>query len=356
MNVGELTRHNIGDQHMLEAGESVVVAVSGGPDSLCLLHVLMGLRAELGIELHVAHLNHGLRGDEAAADAEYVRGLAAEWGVAATVETADVPAYRRTRRLSLEEAARQVRYAFLTRVAAAVGAHTVATGHTADDQVETILMHWLRGAGLTGLRGMQPVQEWPGGLRVIRPLLEVSRGDVEAYCVANGLRPRRDRSNNDERIWRNRVRRQLLPLLEQLSPGVRASILRTAHILADDDAYMRDQVRSLWPAIAKTATDAVEIDLPAWQAQPLAIQRRIVREAWRQIAASYDDLSWLQVERARDLLSSTGGRTMSLPHGVRLYRSYAKRPSPVQMPDEFRIRIGQHHLDALPVQPEREFA
>jgi tRNA(Ile)-lysidine synthase len=323
MDIAAQTRHNVIARHMLAAGERVVVAVSGGPDSLCLLHVLTQLRSELGIDLHVAHLNHGLRGAEADADAEFVRHLAAEWGIGATVESADVQAYRAANHLSLEQAARQVRYAFLRRVAASAGAQAIAIGHTADDQVETILMHWLRGAGLTGLRGMAPVEDRLGGVRLIRPLLDVSRRDVEAYCSANALQPRRDRTNEDEHIWRNRLRRRVLPVLEQVSPRLRETMLRTAQIMADEDEYLFEQVRALWPDIAVEKDGLVSFDLRTWQSQPAALQRRLVREAWAHVAAGYDDLSWLHVEQVRDLVGARRvGKSLSLPQGVRALCTY----------------------------------
>jgi len=150
-------RETIERHDLLPAGETVVLGVSGGPDSLAMLHLLGRLAGEYGVTLHVGHLNHGLRGAEADADATYVAEVSRAWGAPCTVESADVAAVARERGLAIEEAARQVRYAFLARLARGVGACTVAVAHNADDQVETVLMHLLRGAGLAGLRGMRPV-------------------------------------------------------------------------------------------------------------------------------------------------------------------------------------------------------
>ncbi|HDH09587.1 MAG TPA: tRNA lysidine(34) synthetase TilS, partial [Chloroflexi bacterium] len=148
-------RQTIDRYELLAPGETVVVGVSGGPDSLCLLHVLRRL-SEYDLKLHVAHLNHMIRGEEADADAAFVAELAKEWGLPATIEAYDVPRLAREKKLALEEAARQARYGFLAQVARRVGARRIAVGHNADDQTETIIMHWLRGAGLAGLRGMLP--------------------------------------------------------------------------------------------------------------------------------------------------------------------------------------------------------
>ena len=251
MHVLESTRHNLTHHRMLSPGDRVVVAVSGGQDSLCLLHVLKLLASEMRFGLHVAHLNHGLRGADSDADAAFVRQTALEWGIAATVETAAVLTYRKEHHLSLEDAARRLRYAFLQRVAAEVGAAAIATGHTADDQVETIIMHWLRGAGPGGLRGMLPVQALAGGIRLIRPLLDVTRAETGGYCRENGLAARHDLSNDDSAIQRNYVRHSVLPALDKVTPAARANILRTARILADEDAYMQQQVDLAWQALAE---------------------------------------------------------------------------------------------------------
>ena len=166
---------------------SLVVAVSGGPDSMALLHALLHLRGRLGLSLRGAHLDHGLRGDAGAADAAFVADIFAAAGVPCDVEKADVAAYRAAHRLSLEQAAREVRYAFLARVYREHGANAVALGHTADDQAETILMHVVRGSGLTGLRGMEPWSSRPvegTDVRFVRPLLGVPRGPTPRTTAA----------------------------------------------------------------------------------------------------------------------------------------------------------------------------
>ncbi len=319
---------SIGAHQMVAPADTIVVAVSGGPDSLCLLHVLCALREELDISLHVAHLDHGLRGRESAADAAFVGELARAWQLPVTVEAADVAAYRRAHKLSLEEAARQVRYAFLADVARRVSANAVAVGHTADDQVETILMHWLRGAGLTGLRGMLPVQRLPGtaeheSIRLIRPLLEITRGETEDYCRAHGLAPRRDRSNEDDRLRRNRVRRQVLPLLEQFNPNLRSLLLRTARIVADDEACMDQQTATAWRAVAQVEEGSVSFHLDQWQGIPAALQRRLLRRAWAHLSGALSDLSWVHVEQARDIIARRRvGTGAHLPGGVSLLVGY----------------------------------
>jgi tRNA(Ile)-lysidine synthase len=221
-------------QHrLLSANERLVVAVSGGADSVCLLHILVGLKERLKIKLHIAHLNHQLRDAESDADADYVADLARNLGIPATIERRDVKGYRKEQRLSPEEAAREVRYRFLAEVAGATGAQAVAAGHTRDDHIETILMHLIRGAGTRGMRGLQPSTGWPsktGGLIVIRPLLEVSHQETEDYCRQYRLTPRLDASNLSLSPLRNRIRQQLMPLLQGYNPGIAEALLRTGRI------------------------------------------------------------------------------------------------------------------------------
>lgn len=205
MAVLEQARETILRHGLFSHGDKVVVGVSGGPDSLTLLNCLRLLSAELQIVLHVAHLNHQLRGGESDADAQFVAWLAQEWKLPKTIGTRDIRPLANSERLSVEEAARRARYEFLIEVAQGIGAKVIAVAHHADDQVETVLMHFLRGAGLAGLRGMRyKIRVSDLGFRVanslisspdlflVRPLLDVTRDQIEAYCKRNYLAPHYD--------------------------------------------------------------------------------------------------------------------------------------------------------------------
>ncbi len=336
------------ERHALcAAGQTVVVGVSGGVDSLVLLHVLLALRDRLGIRLHVATLDHGLRGEAGAADAAFVRATAEAWGVPCTTGRADVPALADSLGLGIEETARRVRYTFLVRVARQVGAKRVAVGHQRDDQAETVLLHLLRGSGLSGLRGMAPIspltdshiladiplqcdpslnssaapQLWP---MLIRPLLTISRAEIEAYAAAHGLQPRADASNADLTYLRNRLRHQVLPLLETLNPNIRQTLAQTADVLRADaevleaagEAALRQVTRSSPPG-------SVLFDRAAWAVLPLALKRYTLRAAVRQLRPDLRDVTYAHIADAVALAESgrTGARA-PLPGGLALRVSY----------------------------------
>jgi tRNA(Ile)-lysidine synthase len=319
-------------QHSLfSPGDAVVVGVSGGPDSLTLLHSLRALRDELQITLHVAHLNHQLRGSESDADAEFVAWLAREWDLPATVEARDVGAFAREQRLSLEEAARQARYAFLAEVAQRVGARVIAVAHHADDQAETVLMHFLRGAGMAGLRGMEYKTEIRDSrfqppipnLQLVRPLLNVTREEIEDYCKENSLTPRFDRSNLDMTFFRNRLRQEVLPYLETLNPNIRRVLLRTSHALADDYDFLQAQVRAAYAQVAREEEDTIVFARGAWSALHPALQRGTLRAAAQQLRSDLRNIDWTHIEGARRVaLEKSTGAAATLVGGLMLVVGY----------------------------------
>lgn len=298
----------------------IVVAVSGGPDSVCLLHVLRQLREDVGIEPHVAHLDHRLHA-QALAHAHYVARLCRRLGIRATIEARDVGAYRRERRLSLEEAARQVRYAFLAQVAYEVGATCVATGHTADDQVETVLMHLLRGAGWVGLQGMAqagPHPYAPGSpLRLLRPLLGTSKAETGAYCRAHHLRPRQDPTNVQLSLLRNRVRHALLPLLEKYNPRISEALLRLSEMARDQVSLLDGLVREAWPRVVAEDAGGLRISSPHLIEQPPAVRQHLLRRAIERLLGSFTDFEAHHLERLEAALRGGAGRSTPLPRGLR---------------------------------------
>jgi tRNA(Ile)-lysidine synthase len=259
---------------VFQHGESVVAAVSGGPDSISLLHCLHQLARELGISLHVAHVHHGLREADADADAAYVQQEAHSLVLPYTLLRTDVRAFAASERLSLESAARTVRYAGLRSLAKDLGADCLALGHTEDDQAETVLLHLLRGSGLDGLAAMRPRR---GDLA--RPLLGQPRAAITAFCAAQGLSPRDDRTNDDPTIRRNAVRWELLPALETFNPRARTALARCAGTLAADADYLRAQAEEALVAVLAPCDipQGTALSLESLSALPLALRNRVLR-------------------------------------------------------------------------------
>jgi len=311
--------HFIQEHHLVPSQSHLLVAVSGGPDSVCLLHILVRLRDELGIRLHVAHLNHQLRGAESEADAQYVSNLARRLGIPATIEQRDVKGYQKHERISLEEAAREVRYTFLAQVAKAIGASRVAVGHTTDDHIETILMHLVRGTGTRGLRGLQPHAEWQSSgnsLTIIRPLLQVSREETASYCHEHKLMPRIDASNLSLSPLRNRIRHQLLPLLKSYNPQVTEALLRTAEIASDDLAFIDKEGIQLWDEIAQRQEKTIILDKKRLLELPSALKRHLLRMSIEKLLGNVKDIEMRHIEEITGALTKPAGKRLSLPEGL----------------------------------------
>ncbi len=313
-------RSTISEFEMLEPGERVIVAVSGGPDSLALLHVLHDLAPELEIALTVGHLHHGLRGAEADADAEFVQDVARGLRLECVVEQSDVRALARERGIGLEEAGREARYAFLRRLAHTLGAGKIAMGHTGSDVAETVLMNLLRGAGLDGLQGIPPRRD-----NVVRPLIRVTRRETEAFCRSRGLLPRTDRTNFDERFLRARIRHKILPLLQaELDINVEQKLLETVTLLRGDAEILSDLTRKTLEAVAiRRKPELMELRLADAAALPVGLLRRVIREALREVRGELQDLGQRHIAALCELVrDGVTGSEIHLPGGIVARRGY----------------------------------
>jgi tRNA(Ile)-lysidine synthase len=273
-------RRTIRRHDLCPQGTRVLVALSGGSDSVALTLILRELAAHGGFTLvSVAHFNHGLR-PTAARDEEFCREFAATLGLPLVVDSADVQGYAAAQRLSVEEAARRARYAFLHRAAADAGAERIAVGHTRDDQAETVLLKLIRGAGLTGLAGI-----YPRNGALIRPLIDVSRGDLRAYLATLRAGWVDDESNEDLDNPRNRIRHRVLPELDRAYGGATAGAIARAASLAREDGQWLDEVAARrYEEIAVRRPEGIEIESSALSREPLPLRRRLVLQGLRTIA------------------------------------------------------------------------
>ncbi len=301
-------REAIARYRMVECGDGVVIAVSGGADSMVLLHALHNLRDELGCRLVVAHLDHGLR-PSSAGDARFVSEAAAALGLALESERVDVGQLARVRRGGLEDAAREARRTFLARVAAQHSAARIALGHTADDQAETLLYRLARGTGWAGLGAMAPVSG-----RLIRPLLSVTRAEVRQFASEQGIRWREDATNSDLRFARNRIRERVLPELVALNPDAARALTRTSALARDAETIARFAVDCVWPNVCLGETaDCVRLSRVHLAAVPRAVQSEVVREALRRVRGDLHGLGHAHIHAVLSLVERSTEGARDLP-------------------------------------------
>lgn len=333
---------------MLLPGQRLAVAVSGGADSVALLAALRELAPELGITLAVAHVNHELRGAESAADQQFVQELAAAAGLVCHVRRGPVAAGE-----NLEQAAREQRRSFFTELVASGTVHHVATAHTEDDQAETVLLRLLRGAGPHGLAAILPVTR--EGL--IRPALDLSRAALRTWAASQGVRWREDTSNLDPAFARNRLRRDLLPALEQdWNPGLKPLLAQTAELAREDNACLDASAAALAQQLfAAGPYESWLLPVPALLAQPLALQRRLVRLAVERIRGDLRRLDYEHVKRVLALARSPEGDGRLQVPGVDVLRSFSWlrfAPWPSRAPADRNWRIPLHFEAEIPLPGE----
>ncbi|MFA6850955.1 MAG: tRNA lysidine(34) synthetase TilS [Selenomonadaceae bacterium] len=311
------------EHHLFEYGDTILVACSGGPDSLALLHVFLTLKEKYNLHLHVAHLDHMFRGEASKADAVFVQQFCEVWALPYTVRTVDVPDYAQKRAMSDEAAAREVRYAFLRDVAAGIdskgGQVHIATAHHADDQAETVLLHLFRGAGSEGLAAICPAEAG-----IIRPFLGITRFEIEAYCEKKGLLPRHDATNDIPNYMRNKLRLQLLPQLRrEYNPAITQALCRSAVLARSEHDFIHKTAQALWSKIVQEKKDRLLILRAPFISLHTALQREILRLAVECVAGSLKNITFLHMEELNALVrQGRVGKGIDLPGGVRGYCSY----------------------------------
>lgn len=330
----------------------LVIGVSGGPDSLSLLYALHHLSPKLGLDLHVAHFNHGLRGPASDSDAIFVKDQAESLGLPFSTAKEYVKSRPKGHSRSLEEQAREARYNFLARVAHDQNAVGVAVAHTSDDQAETILLHLIRGTGLRGLVGMKPVSEAisPAGIgfTLFRPLLDVSRAQTEAYCVALDLAPRTDHTNLLPETLRNRLRIELLPQLRQYNPRFTDALIRLAESASLDHSFIQAHVDEIATNLVEQVESGFSISRRKLSEVHPALRRRVLAHTLELLTGSPIDIEAVHLEVLASLATGDTGSTLELPNGIHASLGYEdlllirnptpsalpRRQEPIPLPDE----------------------
>jgi tRNA(Ile)-lysidine synthase len=309
----------IKEHSLIEAGDRIVVAVSGGPDSLCLLHLLNRISSSISFDLVVAHMNHSMR-PEADDEADMVQDLAAAFSLPFYKKKENVVKFAAEHNLSVEEAGRNLRYRFLQEVARQSAAAKIAVGHHRDDQAETVLFNLLRGTGPDGLAGMLPCRTI-GKTKLIRPLLTLSRLETEAYCRDNGLRPALDSTNRQTGYTRNRIRLDLLPHLEKnYNPRVKEALARLSSLAAEDRRFLQEQTARALKFVSRAQGNRMIISKDRLRMLPQALRSRVARLALERYVMS-SQVEWTHVHSLLSLTKETGADCeIALPGKARLYR------------------------------------
>lgn len=305
-------------QGLFRPGDTLVVALSGGADSCALLDLLSRLPG-YNLRLIAAHLNHCLRGGESDADQEFCRGLASCYAIPFEVRRIDVKSMASEGRLNLEDAGRRARIEFLDEISKTYGAAAVVLAHHADDQAETVLMRLLRGSGMTGLSGMA----YRNARGYVRPLLDITRSEIEQYLHGRGMEWREDASNSDTIYLRNRIRHELLPLLESYNPEIRSCLASTASIISGDEGLLCGLTEKAFAESCLTGEGRIVCGVGQLRSINPALRRRVLRHAIKKLSGTLDGVSQRHIDAICDMIDSGRPNSrLALPHSVAAVREY----------------------------------
>lgn len=309
----------INKHNLIQKGDKIVLGLSGGPDSVCLLHVLNRLKKDFNIEIYAAHLNHQIRGIEAQKDALYVSKLCEDMGIIFFVKSINVPKYCENEGLSLEEGARELRYEMFYEIKDKIKANKIAIGHNLNDQAETVMMRIMRGTGLKGLKGIDYIRD----NCIIRPILDVERNEIEEYCEAYNLNPRIDKTNLENIYTRNKIRLDLLPYMkDNFNSNVIESIVRMSNSLKSDNDYIEKEAEAKFREVSNIKEKGfVEINLDDFVCLHDAIKVRVLRNSIKHILG---DTNFVDQRHIEDIMSlednSKVNKMLTLPRNIFVYR------------------------------------
>ncbi len=351
---------------MLKEGDSVLAGVSGGADSVCLLHVLRELSLKKNFRLQVIHVEHGIRGAESEEDMAFVRDLCGSLGLPFYAERLDVPKLALQTGRTLEEAAREARYSVFYKEAVRLHAGKVAVAHNRGDLAETVLWNLIRGSSINGLKGMRPVRLLSAGredILLIRPVLELSREEIEKWLEEKGIGFRMDRTNSDQEITRNRMRLTVLPVLRELNGQTDAHIAQAAEEMNEAEEYLSLQAEEAFFRCVKTGGNekdvySLNIGLELFLKEPLILQKRVLRECIRRLTpkGSLKDIGRVHLEELITLSRQDCGKMVCLPRGLRAVREHGNlhffrkegtlpqpdSPDPIVIREEGDYRFGEY--------------
>lgn len=305
--------------NLIEKNDKIVIGVSGGPDSICLLHVLYGLKERLGIEIVVAHVNHMLR-DVADLETEYVQNFCKKLGIECYVKKADILEISKTQKKGTEEVGRQVRYDFFDEVAKKTNSNKIATAHNSNDRAETVILNILRGSGLSGLKGIEPIRD----NKYIRPLINTDRQDIENYCNDNKLEPKYDKTNNENIYTRNKVRNTVIPYIKkEFNPNIIKTINRLSSLATEENEYLQAITKQEFENLLIEKTENIILDLHKFNSLNLVIKRRLILYTINEVLHTTNGIEKVNIDDIIKLCKNNIGNKYLLP--IKEIKIYVKK-------------------------------
>jgi len=305
--------------NLIEKNDKIVIGVSGGPDSICLLHVLYGLKEKLGIEIVVAHVNHMLR-DVADLETEYVQNFCKKLGIECYVKKADILEISKTQKKGTEEVGRQVRYDFFEEVAKKTNSNKIATAHNSNDRAETVILNILRGSGLSGLKGIEPIRD----NKYIRPLINTDRQDIENYCNDNKLEPKYDKTNNENIYTRNKVRNTVIPYIKkEFNPNIIKTINRLSSLATEENEYLQAITKQEFKNLLIEKTENIILDLHKFNSLNLVIKRRLILYTINEVLHTTNGIEKVNIDDIIKLCKNNIGNKYLMP--IKEIKVYVKK-------------------------------
>lgn len=305
--------------NLIEKNDKIVIGVSGGPDSICLLHVLYGLKEKLGIEIVVAHVNHMLR-DVADLETEYVQNFCKKLGIECYVKKADILEISKTQKKGTEEVGRQVRYDFFDEVAKKTNSNKIATAHNSNDRAETVILNILRGSGLSGLKGIEPIRD----NKYIRPLINTDRQDIENYCNDNKLEPKYDKTNNENIYTRNKVRNTVIPYIKkEFNPNIIKTINRLSSLATEENEYLQAITKQEFKNLLIEKTENIILDLHKFNSLNLVIKRRLILYTINEVLQTTNGIEKVNIDDIIKLCKNNIGNKYLMP--IKEIKVYVKK-------------------------------
>lgn len=296
--------------NLINEGDKIVIGVSGGPDSICLLDVLNLLKEKLNFQIYVAHINHMIR-EEADSETSYVQEFCKNREIECFVKRIDVQEYAKQNKMGTEEAGRIIRYEFFDEVAKKVSANKIATAHNSNDRAETVLLNILRGSGISGLKGIEPIRD----NKYIRPLLETSREDIEEYCSANNLEPKIDKTNLESIYKRNKIRNDLIPYIKkEYNPNFLKTINRLSEVATEENEYMEKMTENAFRNICvENVSKQIILDLKKFNNLELVIKRRVILYTINKVIGNTMGIEKINIDEIIKLCANNIGNKFLTP-------------------------------------------